>query len=249
VAKWGNKDDPMTPSKRMFDLVCALLLVVVLVPVMLCIAALILLADGRPILHRSERMSAPGRGFVMLKFRTMRHAEHDSGVTGGNKAGRITRSGRFLRPWRLDELPQLWNVLRGDMSFVGPRPPMRDYVERYPALYARVLRARPGITGLGTLVVLRMEARLLRAARSAAETDAIYCRACLPRKAALDLRYQARRSLRYDMMLMVRTVLKLHPELRFRLFRLRRGLRHLAMQAVVPRAAGPVAQRVSRPTT
>ena len=230
----ATKGDSMTPGKRVFDLVCAVVLAVVLAPVMLCVALAILILDGRPVFHVSERMKSPRQGFAMLKFRSMRPAAQDSGVSGGNKAWRITRTGAVLRPWRLDELPQLWNVLRGDMSFVGPRPPMRDYVRRYPDLYAQVLQSRPGITGLGTILVLRMEARLLRAARSAAEADAIYCRACLPRKARLDLVYQARRSLRFDMVLMVKTLFKLMPRHRFRMVAIIRALRFGARGRAAP---------------
>ncbi len=207
----------MTAGKRLFDLCCALLLALLLVPVMLCIALAILILDGRPVFYRAERMRAPGQAFAMLKFRTMRPVANDSGVSGGQKSWRITRTGHLLRPWRLDELPQLWNVLRGDMSFVGPRPPMREYVERYPELYSRVLMARPGITGLCTILMLRMEARLLRTACSLAEADAIYRRACLPRKARLDIDYQARRSMWFDVVLMLKTVLKLYPAAHYRL--------------------------------
>ena len=99
-------------------------------------------------------------------------------------------TGRFLRRSRLDEVPQLWNVLKGDMSFVGPRPPLRLYVERFPELYAKVLQSRPGVTGLATLVFHRHEEKLLAACRSAAETDAVYARRCVPRKARIDLIYQ-----------------------------------------------------------
>jgi len=77
-------------------------------------------------------------------------ASEDSGASGGYKANRITRTGRFLRRTRLDETPQLWNVLKGDISFVGPRPPLRQYVEAYPEIYTQVLKTRPGITGLGS---------------------------------------------------------------------------------------------------
>ena len=96
-------------------------------------------------------MKAPGVPFHLWKLRTMTVVREDSGVSGGDKAARITPVGRFLRRARLDEIPQLWNVIRGDMSFVGPRPPLRLYVERFPALYAEVLKSRPGITGLATL--------------------------------------------------------------------------------------------------
>ena len=198
----------MTPSKRLFDLLAALALGVVLLPVIAAIAVLILLRDGRPVFHVSERMRTPTQGFGLVKFRTMIPVARDSGVSGADKAARITRTGHFLRRTRLDELPQLWNVLRGDISFVGPRPPLREYVQRFPALYARVLRSRPGITGLATLQFHAHEERLLARSRSAAETDAIYARACVPRKARLDLIYQKNRSLCLDLAIMLRTVFR-----------------------------------------
>ncbi|MDZ7711257.1 MAG: sugar transferase [Roseovarius sp.] len=198
----------MTASKRAFDLVFALALAILLVPVAMMIALVILLVDGRPVLFLSERMKTPDRAFVLVKFRTMTPAEADEGVSGGDKANRITRTGHLLRRTHLDEVPQLWNVIRGDLSLVGPRPPLRTYVEHFPALYAEVLRSRPGLTGLATLRYHAHEARLLAKSRSAAETDAIYCRACVPRKARLDLVYQRHRTLCLDLVLLAQTVLR-----------------------------------------
>lgn len=199
----------MILSKRLLDLALAGLLAVLLAPLILFLVGLVWALDGRPVFYLSERMKTPGESFWLVKFRTMRPDAADAGVTGADKAGRITRTGAFLRRTRLDELPQLWNILRGDMSFVGPRPPLRIYVQDYPELYGPVLRTRPGVTGLATLAYHRHEARLLAASRSAAETDAIYRRACVPRKARLDLIYQARRSLWLDLWLMACTVLPL----------------------------------------
>lgn len=201
----------MTPGKRLFDLVVALLLAVVLVPVAAVMALVILLLDGRPVFYLSERMKTPQQGFRLVKFRSMTVVNGDSGVSGGDKASRITRTGAFLRRSRLDEVPQLWNVLKGDISFVGPRPPLRQYVERFPALYAEVLKSRPGITGLATIVFHRHEDWLLARSRSPAETDAIYARACVPRKARLDLIYQRRRTLWLDIWLMLKTVFRRLP--------------------------------------
>ena len=130
----------------------------------------------------------------------------DSGVSGGDKSARITRTGRFLRKTRLDEIPQLWNVLKGDMSFVGPRPPLRQYVERFPELYAKVLQSRPGITGLATLVYHGHEERMLKPCKDATETDAVYARRCVPRKAHLDLIYQRNRNVCYDFVLLGQTI-------------------------------------------
>jgi len=196
----------MTPAKRAFDIVLALLLLVPLGLVMLVVAAVVLAVDGRPVLYGAERMQAPGRPFRLWKFRTMRREAGDAGVSGGDKAARITRTGAVLRRRRLDELPQLFNILRGDLSFVGPRPPLRDYVERFPDLYARVLRSRPGVTGLASLMLHRREERLLSRCATPEETDRIYCRRCIPIKARIDLVYQRRRSLCLDLVILGRTL-------------------------------------------
>ncbi len=196
----------MTPAKRAMDLMCALgLMALLAVPFSLVLLALLAI-EGRPLFYVAERMHAPGKPFRLWKLRTMRPSSQNGGVSGGDKADRITRTGRFLRRTRLDEVPQLWNVVRGDMSFVGPRPPLRSYVERFPDLYAQVLQSRPGITGLATLMFHRHEEILLAACHTPAETDAVYSRRCVPRKAALDLIYQRRRNVCFDLILMVRTL-------------------------------------------
>lgn len=195
----------MTWQKRLFDLTIALLLAAALLPPFAVLLIFLLLKEGRPIFYVAERMKAPGVPFHLWKLRTMTVVREDSGVSGGDKAARITPVGRFLRRARLDEIPQLWNVIRGDMSFVGPRPPLRLYVERFPALYAEVLKSRPGITGLATLHFHAHEEWLLRQCRDAAETDAVYARRCVPQKAALDLMYQRNQSLCFDLRLIAQT--------------------------------------------
>lgn len=195
----------MTPAKRILDLTLALFLAALLAVPFGLLLVVLWLTEGRPVFYVSERMKAPGQPFRLWKLRTMRVAAADSGVSGGDKAARITPMGRFLRRARLDEIPQLWNVIRGDMSFVGPRPPLRQYVERFPDLYAQVLRSRPGITGLASLEFHAHEERLLAPCASAEETDAVYCRRCIPRKARLDLIYQRRRSVCYDLALIWQT--------------------------------------------
>lgn len=198
----------MTPSKRAFDLIVAAMLTVLLLPVMAVVALVILLRDGRPVFYISQRMKTPDQAFCLIKFRTMTVPLEHAGVFGGDKKNSVTRSGPMLRRTRLDELPQVFNVLRGDISFVGPRPPLRQYVERCPALYARVLHSRPGITGLATIYFHQREEALLAGCRDAAETDAIYARRCIPRKARLDLLYQKRRSLCFDIEIMIKTVFR-----------------------------------------
>lgn len=198
----------MTMGKRLFDLLCAVVLALILWPVVLGLALAIVILDGRPVFYISERMKTADQGFMLWKFRTMRPDSEDRGVSGGDKADRITRTGRFMRRYRLDEIPQLWNILRGDISFVGPRPPLRRYVEMFPNLYRQVLLSRPGVTGLATLAFHKTEERLIAPCKTADETEAVYCRRCVPRKAQLDLIYAKRRTLCYDAKLMLATVLR-----------------------------------------
>lgn len=199
----------MTPTKRLMDICLALLIGAVLAPVILGLSLLILICDGRPVFYLSERMKTPDTPFSLWKFRTMRSAADDFGVSSGYKATRITPLGARLRRHRLDELPQLFNILRGDMSFVGPRPPLRCYVDMHPALYARVLQNRPGVTGLATLTYHRTEERLLANCQSAAETEEVYVRRCIPIKARLDLIWARNQNLCYDTKLIIETALRL----------------------------------------
>jgi lipopolysaccharide/colanic/teichoic acid biosynthesis glycosyltransferase len=192
----------MTPAKRLFDVLFSLLLMVLLAVPFAVLLLVLLVTEGRPLFHVAPRMKAPGQPFPLWKLRTMTVAPGDAGVSGGDKQSRITRIGARLRRTRLDEVPQLWNILRGDMSFVGPRPPLPVYVQRFPDLYAQVLKSRPGVTGLATLRFHRREEVLLSRCTTAAETDAVYCRRCIPAKARLDLIYQKRRTLCFDFVLL-----------------------------------------------
>ena len=196
----------MTPSKRLFDIAAALFLAAVLAVPFGLLLLYLLIREGRPLFYVSERMRAPDQPFQLWKLRTMRVVSTDFGVSGGDKADRVTKVGKMLRKVRADEIPQLWNVLKGDMSFVGPRPPLRLYVERYPELYARVLQSRPGVTGLATLLFHTHEEKLLQGCATPEETDAVYSRRCVPRKARLDQIYASNRSLCMDVVLMVKSV-------------------------------------------
>lgn len=196
----------MTLRKRIFDLFFATLLVVVLGPVLLALSIWLLLREGRPVFYVAERMKSPSQPFKLWKLRTMTVVDRDHGVSGGNKSARITATGAWLRARRLDEFPQLWNILRGDLSFVGPRPPLREYVERYPDLYSEVLKSRPGVTGLATIVYHKHEATLLKRCTTAQETDAVYSQICVPAKARLDLIYQRHQNTCYDFVLVFRTI-------------------------------------------
>ena len=196
----------MTWRKRIFDLFFASLLVIILGPIILWLIWVIWRCEGGPIFYAAERMKTPTQSFRLWKFRTMRVVEGDRGVSGADKAARVTPTGAWLRRRRLDEFPQLWNILKGDLSFVGPRPPLREYVERFPEIYSQVLKSRPGVTGLATIAFHKYEEQLLAPCKTAEETDAAYCRTCIPRKARLDLIYQRHQSTCYDFDLVFQTI-------------------------------------------
>lgn len=195
----------MTVQKRLLDIVLALVLAMLLTVPFICVLMVLLVTEGRPLFYVSERMQTPTKGFSLIKLRTMRPMAGDSGVTGGDKGDRIPPVYRLLRKSRFDEVPQLWNVLRGDMSFVGPRPPLRLYVDAFPDVYAQVLRNRPGITGLASLRFHAHEEHLLAQTRTATETDHVYRTRCVPRKARLDMIYQRHQSLCFDLALIAET--------------------------------------------
>ena len=130
----------MTLSKRLMDIVISLLLMILLCPLFLILLIILAIFEGRPIFYISEQMKTPTQGFALLKLRTMSPSLNDGGVTGGDKSARMSPLHRLLRKTRADELPQIYNVMRGDISLVGPRPPLLVYVDAFPEIYGRVLR-------------------------------------------------------------------------------------------------------------
>ena len=132
-------------SKRCFDFLVALCASLILWPIILLIALVVLIRDGEPLIYTHKRAGFKGKAFTLYKFRTMKPAS--GGVEGANDAHRITSLGYWLRQTSLDELPQLWNVMRGDMSLVGPRPLPMAYVDRYSHEQKQRLMVMPGITG------------------------------------------------------------------------------------------------------
>ncbi len=194
-------------AKRLFDVVVAALALVLLAPLLLAIALWIRLDSPGPALFRQERVGRAGRPFRIHKFRTMVADAQRRGpaLTVGDDA-RITRAGRWLRRWRLDELPQLIDVLAGDMSLVGPRPEVPRYVALYPpALRERVLAARPGITDPSSLAFLDEAAQLAEAA----DPEREYVEAILPRKLQLAADYADRATLLTDLRWIARTLARL----------------------------------------
>ena len=196
----------MTWRKRLFDLFFATLLIAVLGPILLLLLLWLLWKEGRPLFYVAERMKGVDQPFMLWKLRTMTVVDTDTGVSGGDKSARITRTGDWLRSRRLDEFPQLWNILKGDISFVGPRPPLRQYVEANPELYAEVLKSRPGVTGLASITYHKHEAALLARCETSEETDAVYSRLCVPAKARLDLIYQRHQNMCFDFDIVFQTI-------------------------------------------
>ena len=187
--------------KRLFDIVCAALGLLVLSPVLLVCALLVGLTSPGGVLFRQERVGKDGVPFTIYKFRSMR--KDNAGLkisTSGDS--RITPVGRGLRKAKLDELPQLWNVLKGDMSFVGPRPEVREYTDLYTPEQRQVLLVRPGITGLAS-IRYRNENDLLSAS---ADPNRIYIEEVMPAKLALDLEYIPRACVSYDIKLILETL-------------------------------------------
>lgn len=186
---------PNRRAKRAFDLVIAVLGLIVLAPAFGLLALAIKLDSPGPVFHRGLRIGMFGKSFDILKFRTMvvtHNIPCDRITTAGDL--RVTRVGQFLRWTKVDELPQLVNVLRGEMSLVGPRPEDPFYVSMYSDAQRRVLNVRPGITSLAA-VIFRHETRLLEG-----DTwESVYIHQILPKKLALDLDYLNRITLAHDL--------------------------------------------------
>lgn len=194
--------------KRLFDFTLAILLLIILSPIFLIVSIIIFLDDRKSIFYLSERMKTVDTSFTLIKFRTMSSAVDNCGVSGGEKADRITGPGHFLRKSRFDEIPQLINIIKGDMSFIGPRPPLRQYVEKFPEIYGKVLIMLPGVSGLASIYYHKTEETLLSKCKNSAETDSVYSTRCVPRKARLDLIYLDNKSICYDVKLLTKTVMK-----------------------------------------
>lgn len=191
-------------AMRLIDVTLASLALVAALPLCLAAAAGIWICDGWPVLYRSRRVGQHGRVFTMLKLRTMRSAPAASARITSDGDRRVFTFGAHLRRWKIDELPQLLNVLRGDMAIIGPRPEDPDIVDRFYGPVAReTLRVRPGLASPGSIYNFTHGERQL----GAVDAEAAYIAGLLPRKLALDLVYIRTASLRYDMRLMCRAAL------------------------------------------
>lgn len=192
--------------KRLFDLVVAFTGLVVLAPLFVIAGFLIKFDSPGSVFYRGARVGRNGKSFKMYKFRTMvAHADREGPALTHSGDPRVTRVGRILRKWKIDEFPQLLNILQGEMSVVGPRPESPGYVEHYTPEQRQVLQVKPGMTGL-TQIKFRHEETLLSHCTNL-EKD--YVEKIMPHKLALDLEYIANRSLFLDIKLIIQTFLYL----------------------------------------
>lgn len=175
---------PYDLVKRVLDVIGALILLILSLPLQIIVAVFVASKLGRPVLFRQPRPGKDNKIFTLIKFRSMKDPDHENGLV--SDADRLTPFGKKLRATSLDELPSLWNVLRGDLSMVGPRPLLVEYLERYSPEQARRHKVRPGVTGLAQV-----------RGRNSISWD---------EKFALDVQYVEERSLRLDAQILARTV-------------------------------------------
>jgi lipopolysaccharide/colanic/teichoic acid biosynthesis glycosyltransferase len=189
------------PMKRIFDLVASLFSLVIATPVLLIVAILIKLDSKGPVFFKQWRIGRNGKPFKIHKLRTMVQDADTIGplITQGNDP-RITRIGRILRRYEIDELPTFINVLKGDMSIVGPRPEVPKYLGYYTGKYKKILSVRPGMTDLGT-IRFRDEARYL----NIKNPEGVYDKEILPQKLEIYLEYLRKKGFFYDLKIIFKT--------------------------------------------
>lgn len=192
--------------KHFFDISCSAIGLIILLPLFTVVAILIKLDSRGPVFFRQQRIGKSFRPFRIYKFRTMTTDAPEKGpqvTVGGDK--RVTRIGRILRKYKLDELPQLINVLKGDMSLVGPRPEVEKYVELYKEDYKQILQVRPGITDISSITYRDEEGVLV----GKKDPEAYYRQVLLPEKIRLAREYIDRASFFYDLRLVFKTVYRI----------------------------------------
>jgi lipopolysaccharide/colanic/teichoic acid biosynthesis glycosyltransferase len=190
-------------SKRIFDVFFSIIGILFILPLLIIISIVVFLDSKGTIIYTQTRVGRNNLKFKLFKFRTMQtDADQGSLLTIGNHDSRITRSGHWLRKYKLDELPQLFNILRGDMSFVGPRPEVSKYVELYDQVQLRILTVKPGLTDWASIDYID-ENQLLAAAKN---PEAYYIKYIIPLKIAHNLRYIDHNNLWIDLKIILLTI-------------------------------------------
>lgn len=192
--------------KRLFDIITSIIGIIILSPILLLISLLIIFESGFPILYKQKRVGKDNKDFFLLKFRSMNKGADKKGLlTIGEKDSRITRVGYYLRKYKLDELPQLLNVLTGNMSIVGPRPEVRKYVDLYSDDHKKVLSVKPGITDYASIEYTNENEILAKST----EPEQLYIQEVMPKKLFLNQKYIQEMGLMTDIKIMFRTISKI----------------------------------------
>jgi len=186
--------------KRTFDLILSIVGLVVFSPILLGVWLLVLISLGQPVLYSPERTGKSNSRITVRKFRSMRIAEGPTSHHSGDDDPRVTKVGRLIRKFKLDELPQLWNVLRGDMSFVGPRPETPEYTKLYTEEQMAILELRPGITDFASIEFADLGSLL-----KGDDPDKLYFEKVWDRKMDLRMKYVRERSFWVDLKLLYLT--------------------------------------------
>lgn len=190
-------------SKRAFDITVCLIALPFLLPLLAVTALAVVEDSGKPVFYRGIRAGLNGKPFRILKFRTMvKNAEKIGGSTTALNDPRITRVGRFLRKYKLDELPQVFNVLLGEMSIVGPRPELLQYANRYSGEERRILEVRPGMTDFSSIQFSSLDELV-----GSKNADTVFEETILDKKNQLRLKYVKEQSLKLDLKLIFFTML------------------------------------------
>jgi lipopolysaccharide/colanic/teichoic acid biosynthesis glycosyltransferase len=190
-------------AKRIFDIMAAILGLLILLPFGLVVALVLVLDSRGPVFFLQQRIGKGGRPFFLFKLRTMYvGADKGTAITVGNRDPRITRIGYYLRKFKIDEFPQLINVLKGEMSFVGPRPEVKKFVDLYTPEQKRVLEVMPGMTDYAS-ILFRNENELLT---GKSDPIAFYIEYIMPKKLELNLKYVNTNNLWLDLKIIFRTL-------------------------------------------
>jgi lipopolysaccharide/colanic/teichoic acid biosynthesis glycosyltransferase len=192
--------------KRVFDILFALIVLICFLPIGILLSLWILLESRGGVFFSQNRVGKDGVSFQLLKFRSMHvNAEAQGRITVGSRDSRITKSGYYLRKYKLDEFPQFINVLKGEMSIVGPRPEVREYVDLYTESQRKILQVKPGITDLASLAYFH-ENELLAKSDNPQQT---YIQEVMPEKIRLNEKYLANPSLSQDLVIICKTFAKI----------------------------------------
>ncbi len=190
--------------KRVIDVVVSCVFAIVLLPFYIVIGLCIVIESGLPVFYRADRGGYKGKSFKINKFRSMvKNADKIGGGTTALNDSRITRVGAFLRKTKLDEIPQLFNIISGNMSFIGPRPELLQYTDNYDALEMNILNVRPGITDFSSLTFISLDEIV-----GDSDADEMYEKYVLKKKNALRLKYVKEVSFKTDIKLFFATVFK-----------------------------------------